>query len=135
MSAKQTPTWEQYICALLEKGYVTRAAICSIKDGKRWAASPGFDVTAAEVMAIAAGFEDCGAKLREDGLCVGCAQYTLTRVNSTTMVGRSAASGSGCVIYRCCSCFVIGVYEDCACAGGCYNIITRMGDFLRYDGY
>ncbi|XP_046557033.1 profilin-1-like [Haliotis rubra] len=135
MSAKQTPTWEQYIGALLEKGYVARAAICRIKDGKRWAASPRFDVTAAEVMAIAAGFEDGGAKLRETGLCVGYTQYTLTRVNTTMMVGRCAATGSGCVIYRCGSCFVIGVYEDSACAGGCFNIITRMGDFLRYDGY
>lgn len=88
-----------------------------------------------QVANLVRGFEDC-THLRTEGVQVGSETFTLTRVTDhRIMVGRDACTGGGCVIYRCDSCLIAAVYEDGNHPGGCYTLVTRLGDFLVERGY
>ncbi|XP_033738091.1 profilin-2-like isoform X1 [Pecten maximus] len=127
-------SWREYVAnVFLESGHVNRAAIVG-QDGRRWAASPAFDVTASEVQAILDGFVDSSA-IRALGISLSNKRYTCTRQDSTVMVGRDSATGFGCVIYRCKLCLIIGVYEESGHPGGCYSMLVKVGDYLKDQGY
>lgn len=133
MSTGMSPAWSEYVTnVLIESGYVSRAAIVG-SDGRRWAASPTLELSSAEVKAIANGFVEPNS-LRLDGISLCGKLYTCTRMDSVVMVGREGASGSGCIVYRCRNSLVIGVYEDGVHPGGCYNMICKVGDYLREHG-
>jgi profilin len=133
-SIKMPCTWKEYVNnVLLESGYVSRAAILG-NDGKSWATSTGFYISPAELREIIPAFVD-SSKIRNDGICLNNKKYTCTRVDSTIMVGREISSGWGCVLYKCKTCFIVGVYEDGAHPGGCYNMIIKVGDYLKDQGY
>lgn len=119
---------------LLESGFVSKAAIVGLQDGRKWAATHNFDVSFQEVSDIVNGFVD-PSKLRLVGISLHQSVYTFTRMDSAIMVGRDSGTGHGCVIYRCRTCLVIGVYEEGAHPGGCYNMITKLGDYLKDQGF
>lgn len=56
-------------------------------------------------------------------------------MDSTIMVGREIATGFGCVIFKCKTCLIVGVYEEGVHPGGCYNMISKVGDYLKDQGY
>ncbi|XP_061175778.1 profilin-2-like [Saccostrea echinata] len=127
------PAWSEYITNVLtESGYVSRAAVVGA-DGRRWATSATLELSSAEIQAIARGFVE-PASLRLDGIFLCGKPYTCTRMDSVVMVGRESAAGSGCIVYRCRNALVIGVYEDGVHPGGCYNMICKVGDYLREQG-
>ncbi|CAC5393816.1 PFN [Mytilus coruscus] len=127
-------TWKEYVNnVLLDSGYVSRAAILG-NDGKSWATSTGFYVSPAELREIIPAFVD-STKIRNDGIYLNNKRYTCTRMDSTIMVGREIATGFGCVVFKCKTCLIVGVYEDGAHPGGCYNMISKIGDYLKDQGY
>lgn len=128
--------WSDYTQALVEKSLVSQCAIYST-GGTQWAASsPSFGVTDTHFQQMMAGFLDPTA-LRTQGLEVGEVHFTFTRLSNRDcmMVARCAASGSGCVIYRCARCVIIATHEDSLQPGTCYNAVERLGDFLVEKGY
>ena len=117
---------------LIDSGFVSRAAILG-HDGRAWAASPGFHVQPVAVQQIVDGFVD-PCKIRIEGMNVGTRKYTCTKVDSSVMIGRDSATGYGCIVYRCKTCILVGVYEETH-PGGCYNMLVKVGDYLRDQGY
>ena len=127
------PAWKEYVTnVLVESGYVSKAAIVG-HDGKRWATSYGFEVAATETLSIIDGYID-PSKLQNDGIRLAGKEYTYTRSDSVVMVGRSVKTGWGCIIYKCRTCLVIGVYEEGTHPGGCFNMVTKLGDYLKDQG-
>ncbi|XP_025110855.1 profilin-like isoform X2 [Pomacea canaliculata] len=129
-------TWQDYVHVLLmESGNVARAAIHGTKDGQLLGCTEDLCLSQEQVANLVRGFEDC-THLRTEGVQVGSETFTLTRVTDhRIMVGRDACTGGGCVIYRCDSCLIAAVYEDGNHPGGCYTLVTRLGDFLVERGY
>ena len=132
-SLKMPSSWNEYISTVMtDSGFVTKGAIYGI-DNRKWASSKGFDITGEEVKALVNGFTD-PAKLWTDGIKLNGREYTCTRSESGLLVGRESTEGSGCIIYRCNKCVVIGVHEEGAHPGGCYNLIVKLGDYLKDVG-
>jgi hypothetical protein len=88
------------------------------------------------VTTILRGYTDA-TPLRVHGLWLGMGLfYTLTRVCDTRiMVGRNAATGDGCVLYRTNTTLIVAVYEEGNLPGACYTVVTKLGDFLVESGY
>lgn len=93
-------------------------------------------LTCAQVWTIVRGYTDA-TPLRVHGLWLGLGlSFTLTRVtDSRVMVGRNAATGDGCVMYRANTCLIVAVYEEGNLPGACYTVVTKLGDFLVESGY
>lgn len=132
-SLKMPSSWNEYITTVLtDSGFVTQSAIYG-RDGRKWAASKGFDVGPEELKALVCGFTD-PTKLWRDGVRVGGCRYSCTRAESGLIVGRESKEGTGCVIFRCRKCLVIAVHGEGAHPGGCYNVVTKLGDYLKEQG-
>ncbi|XP_070195597.1 uncharacterized protein [Littorina saxatilis] len=129
-------TWHDYVHVLLmESGHVARAAIHRVKNGRHLASTEDLTLNQEQVEALLQAFSDSTA-LRKDGIFLQHDEYTLTRItDGRIMVGRDARSGSGCVIFKCNTCLIVACYEDGNLPGGCYAIVTRMGDFLVENGF
>lgn len=130
-------TWEDYVHTLLmESGNVARAAIHRTHDGLTLASTGDLSLDQEQVTAILRGFVDPG-RLRVVGLRLGQdLRYTLTRVTDRRlMVGRDAATGNGCVLYKTNYCLIAAVYEDGNHPGGCYSLVSQLGDFLVESGF
>ena len=133
-SLKMPSSWNEYIGTVLsDSGHVSRSAIYGISDSRKWASSAGFDVTSDEVRSLVVGFMD-PSRLWKDGVYLGGRKYTCTRSESSLIVGRESAEGNGCVIFRCCKCLVIGTHEGEAHPGGCYSVVTKLGEYLKEHG-
>lgn len=132
-SLKMPSSWNEYITTVMtDSGYVSKGAIYGT-DGRKWAASKDFDVSGDEVKNFVCGFTD-PTILWVDGVRVAGKVYTCTRSETGLIVGRESAEGTGCVIYRCNKCVVIAVHEEGAHPGGCYNLITKLGEYLKEQG-
>jgi profilin len=132
-SLKMPSSWNEYITTVMaDSGFVSKGAIYGT-EGRKWAASKGFDVTSDEVKNLVSGFTD-PTKLWVQGVKVGGKIYTCTRSESGLIVGRESAECTGCVIYRCNKCVVIAVHEEGAHPGGCFNLITKLGEYLKEQG-
>ncbi|KAK7100949.1 hypothetical protein V1264_023810 [Littorina saxatilis] len=132
----RTSQWSDYIHVLLDRGHASRCAIYS-KRGQQWAASgPDFAVGKKQFRAIMQGFQDA-AELRCVGLQLADVSFTLTRLanRNCMMIGRCAATGSGCIIYKCRRCVVIATHEDAVQPGACFSGMEKLGDFLVDRGY
>ena len=85
--------------------------------------------------ALVQGFED-STRLRKEGIFLQHDHFTLTRVtDGRIMVGRDETTGFGCVIYRCGTCLLVTCYEEGNHPGGCYSLVTKLGDFLVENGF
>lgn len=132
-SLKMPSSWNEYISTVLtDSGFVTKAAIYG-KDSRKWAASKGFEVTTEEVRALVCCFTD-PSKLRQTGVRVGGYVFTCTRAESGLVVGRESKEGTGCVISICKTCLVIAIHGEGAHPGGCYNLVTKLCDYLKEQG-
>lgn len=132
-SLKMPSSWNEYITTVMaDSGFVTKGAIYGT-DGRKWATSKGFSVSADEIRHIVHGFTD-PTKLWIDGVRVGGKHFTCTRSESGLIVGRESSDGFGCIVYRCNKCLVIAVHEEGAHPGGCYNLITKLGEYLKEQG-
>nr|KAG5714095.1 hypothetical protein BaRGS_020423 [Batillaria attramentaria] len=129
-------TWHDYVHVLLmESGNVARAAIHRTKDGVSLASTDDLDLSYEQVQLLLQGFDD-STRLRKEGIWLGHEHFTLTRITDRRiMVGRDARTGAGCVIYRCVTCIIVACYEDGNHPGGCYSLITKLGDFLVDSGF
>lgn len=133
VSLKLPSSWNDYVTMVMtDSGYVTKGAIYGL-DGRRWAASKGFDVSSEEVKVIVNGFTD-PSKLWTKGVCVCGKMYTCTRTDCSVVVGRDSADGSGCVIYKCNKCLLVAVHEEGAHPGGCHNLMMKLGEYLKDQG-
>lgn len=132
-SLKMPSSWNEYITTVLtDSGFVTRGAIYG-KEGRKWASSKGFDVSSDEVKSLVCGFTD-PSKLWKDGVRVGGSVFTCTRAESGLIVGRESKEGTGCFVFRCKKCLLIAIHGEGAHPGGCYNLVTKLGDYLRDQG-
>ena len=127
-------TWGDYILKLLERGYVTDAALHGVKDGKRWATSPEFEVLPEEAKVVVDGFVD-EEKLRQNGVHIAQIKYIVTYADSKLIVGEDASSGAGCVLFKCHTCVIIATHSKTIAAAQCQNVVERVGEFLRNKGY
>ncbi|XP_041359665.1 profilin-like [Gigantopelta aegis] len=128
-------TWGDYILKLLERGYVTDAALHDVKDGKRWATSPEFQVLPEEAVEIVNGFQDGGERLRQNGLYIAHTKYSVTHSDSRVIVGQEDSTGTGCVLFKCQTCVIIATHSKTIAAAQCQSVVERVGEFLRNKGY
>lgn len=127
-------SWMEYIkSVLIDSGFVTKAAICGL-DGKLWAASDDFDIAASDIRGVLGAFVD-PTELRIDGIHLGTEEYTCTRADGVIIAGRESTHGTGCILYKCNTCLIVGVFGEGGHPGGCYNIILKLGDYLRDNSY
>ncbi|XP_052774314.1 profilin-1A-like [Mya arenaria] len=126
-------SWNEYISLVLtDSGFVTNSAIYGT-EGRKWASTPGYGVTCDEIKTLVFGFID-PSKLWKDGVRVGGRTFTCTRAESGLIVGRESTEGTGCVVFRCNKCLVIATHEEGAHPGGCYNVVTKLGEYLKEQG-
>lgn len=124
---------EYVTSVLIDSGFVTKAAIFGL-DGHRWAASGGFEISPNEIRDIVGAYVD-PTNLMTDGIILGTDEYTCTRADGMIIAGRKSVQGTGCILYKCRTCLIIGVFGEGGHPGGCYNITLRLGDYLRDIGY
>ena len=132
-SLKMPSSWNEYITTVMtDSGFITKGAICG-NNGRKWAASRGFNITSDEIKVLVHGFTD-PSKLWKEGIHLNGRTYTCTRSESGLIIGRESGEGTGCMVYRCNKCVVIAVHEEGAHPGGCYNVIMKLGDYLKDQG-
>jgi len=132
-SLKMPSSWNEYISTVLtDSGFVTKGAIYG-KDGRKWATSKGFDVSQEEVKSLVCGFTD-PSSVWKDGVKVAGSRFSCTRAESALIIGRESKEGTGCVVYRCKKCIIIAVHGEGAHPGGCYNLVTKLGEYLNEQG-
>ncbi|XP_005110024.1 profilin-2 [Aplysia californica] len=128
--------WQAYGQSLLERGAVSAFAVYSRRNGRVWTETPDLHVTPEEVSSIVNGFTD-DLQLRVQGIHFWGQEFVLTRMswNHVMMVGRSSASGRGCVVYLCRTCVVIATHEEGPQTSLCYSAVEKLGDFLVDKGF
>lgn len=132
-SLKMPSSWNEYITIVLtDSGFVSRGAIYGV-DGRKWASTSGFDVTCEEIKTLVGGFTD-PTRLFKEGVRVSGRCYTCTRAESGLVMGRESAEGTGCMVFKCHKCLVIATHEEGAHPGGCYNVVTKLGEYLKEQG-
>jgi len=125
-------SWQSYVDdQLVATKQVTKAAICG-HDGNIWAASAGFEVTAAELKTIAANFGQTDV-LAMNGVKAAGQKYMF--LSSTDKIIRAKKGTSGVHIMKTVQAIVLAVYEEPIVAEQCANVTERLGEYLISVGY
>jgi profilin len=125
--------WAAYTTALVATKNVSTAAIVG-QDGKTWAATTGFSVTADEVKALVAGFKDASS-LRANGLKAGGVKYITLGCDADVLQGKKGTGGI--VVARTNKTVVLGVYtaESGIQPGPCSASVQKMAEDLKKKGF
>merc|ERR1719228_394845 len=116
---------------LVAAGTVTKAAICGL-DGSIWAASPGLDITAAEIAVIVASFSS-PEEARDKGLFVAAEKYFF--LGGSDKVVRGRKGDSGVHIAKTTQAIIVSVYESPIKGGACAQTTEALQDYLTGIGY
>jgi len=125
-------SWQAYVDNnLVGTKYCNKGAIFGI-DGAKWAATPGWGVTADEAKKIVAAFKDPN-NIRSNGLFLDKQKYFALKCDDRSIYGKLGAGG--CVCVKTTKSVLIGIYDDKIQPGQCANAVEKLGDYLIEQGF
>mgnify|MGYP002476880476 FL=1 len=121
-------SWNDYITNLVGTGHVEKAAIVG-PNGSIWAASPGWNIAAAEITAIASGWPNFSST----GVKIAGTKFMFLRGDDQVVVAKDKATGL--CIGKTKQAFVIGYHNDKMQLGNCNKEVLKIVDYLSEQGY
>jgi len=118
---------------MVASGHVDKGAIYSVKGDSKWAASPGFDVSATEMKEIINGLSGKVDSLYADGLHVGGERYVITKAEDRSLYARKGRDGV--VIVKTKQAILIAHYDETMIAGNSAATVEQLADYLIKSGY
>ncbi|CCG84164.1 protein of unknown function [Taphrina deformans PYCC 5710] len=121
-------SWQAYIdSSLLGTGKIDKAGIYSRAGDSTWANSAGFTLSAPELKAISAGFDNAGS-IQASGLKVMGEKYLTIRAEDRSIYGKKGNKGLICVRTK--QAIIIGHYPETTQPGEAAKIVEGLGDYL-----
>jgi len=127
-------SWQAYVdSSMVGSGHIKEGAIYSAAGDSKWAASTGFEPTAAEMQIIVAGLNGNTDKLWADGTHIAGEKYVTTKAEDRSIYGRKGRDGI--VIVKTKQAILIGHYVDPMIAGNAATTVEQLADYLIKTGY
>ncbi|RKF64272.1 Profilin-1A [Golovinomyces cichoracearum] len=128
-------SWQEYVdTSLLGSGHVDKCAIYGLKDGGKWAASAGFEVSPEELKTITNALESNNYdKMYKDGFLVAGTRYVLIRGEDGSIIARQGRDGL--VIAKTLQTILIAHHNSEMIAGNCSTTVQGLADYLTSNKY
>ncbi|KAF1948032.1 Profilin/allergen [Clathrospora elynae] len=121
-------SWQAYVDqSLVGTGNIDKAVICDVTGQTTWASSPDFSLTAAEMGAIAASFND---KSETKAVIANG-----VKVNGVKYMTIEATGKEGIVAYKTTQALLIAHHPDTVQTPNAYNSVVELGEYLKKVGY
>lgn len=124
--------WQNYVDDQLLGADLIEAAIIGADGSEIWAKSPNFNLSPNEIKKLAEGFRNA-ASFFATGISLNGQKYLTIKADGQSVYGKKGAGGAICV--KTSSAIIIGIYDDKLQPGNAANIVEKLGDYLRENGY
>ncbi|CZR63898.1 probable profilin [Phialocephala subalpina] len=129
-------SWQAYVdSSLVGSQQISKGAIYSAAGDSKWAATPGFELSAAEAKTIATELANpkTDSKVWSDGIHVAGVRYVVTKLEDRSLYGRQGKEGI--VIVKTTQAILIGHYPENVQAGNAAVVVEKLADYLVGLGY
>jgi len=132
-------SWQAYVdSSLVGSQQIDKGAIYSAAGDSAWAASPGFELSAAEAQKVAselalASDKKSESKVWSDGIHVAGTRYVVTKLEDRSLYARQGKEGI--VIVKTTQAFLVGHYGENVQAGNAAVVVEKLADYLVGLGY
>jgi len=124
--------WQPYVDdQLIGTKHCSKGLICGL-DGGVWAISKGFAPVGKELQNICNAFNDPSG-IVSSGLFLEGKKYFTLRTDNQSVYGKLGQGGCCCCKTN--GCVVIGVYSEGTQPGQCNQVVERLAQWLRDQGY
>ncbi|KAL0952335.1 hypothetical protein HGRIS_006615 [Hohenbuehelia grisea] len=125
-------SWQAYVDNnLVGSGKVQKAAIIGLQGGV-WAASPGYNISAAEQTAIINGYSNPGS-LQASGFRLADQKFFTLQANERSIYGKKQADGA--VIVKTKQAILVAEYASPIQAAETTPVVEGLADYLIGVGY
>ncbi|RMZ72383.1 profilin ii [Pyrenophora seminiperda CCB06] len=138
-TAKHTRTSTLQPCpgksSLVGTGNIDKAVICDIQGSAAWAASPGFNLSAAEMKAIATSFDDKSdpKSVISNGIKICGDKYMTIEAGEDNVKAKKGKEGI--VAYKTTQAIIIAHHPEEIQTTNAYNSVVELGEYLKKVGY
>ncbi|KAH7401110.1 profilin [Phaeosphaeria sp. MPI-PUGE-AT-0046c] len=129
-------SWQAYVDqSLVGTGNIDKAVICDVNGQTTWASSPDFSLSAAEMSAIAASFNDKSETkaVIANGIKVNGEKYMT--IESTDEALKAKKGKEGIVAYKTTQALLIAHHPDSVQTPNAFNSVVELGEYLKKVGY
>ncbi|CAA9966754.1 hypothetical protein CFE70_009727 [Pyrenophora teres f. teres 0-1] len=129
-------SWQAYVdTSLVGSGNIDKAVICDVAGSGPWAASAGFDLSAAEMKAIADSFDDKSdpKSVISNGTKI-CGEKYMTIESSEDSL-KAKKGKEGVVAYKTAQALIIAHHPEDVQTTNAYNTVVELGVYLKNAGY
>ncbi|OAK97905.1 Profilin/allergen [Phaeosphaeriaceae sp. SRC1lsM3a] len=129
-------SWQAYVDqSLVGTGNIDKAVICDVNGTTTWASSPDFSLSAAEMSAIAASFNDKSETkaVIANGVKVNGEKYMT--IESTDEALKAKKGKEGVVAYKTAQALLIAHHPDSVQTPNAFNSVVELGEYLKKVGY
>jgi len=123
-------SWQSYVDDQLIKAGLSKAAIIGL-DGSTWA-SKNITIPAAEAKQLVANFNAPGTA-QSNGITVGGVKHLTVKADDKSIYGKKGTGGI--VTVKTAQCVIVGFYDDKIQPGVATNIVEKLADYLKENGY
>ncbi|KAL0483908.1 profilin [Acrasis kona] len=125
-------SWQEYVDNnLVGTQQFSQGAIVGLQGGV-WAASKGFDVSHAEILALANGFKNPDT-VRTNSPLVDGKKYMVVKADERSIYGKLGKGGFCAVKTN--QAIVIGVYGEGVQPGSAASVVEKLADYLIANSY
>ncbi|KAH7356257.1 profilin [Pyrenochaeta sp. MPI-SDFR-AT-0127] len=129
-------SWQAYVDqSLVGTGNIDKALICDVNGQTTWASSPDFSLTAAEMSAIAASFNDKSEPkgVIANGIKVNGQKYMT--IESTDDSLKAKKGKEGVVAYKTTQALLVAHHPEDITTPAAFNSVVELGEYLKKVGY
>jgi len=129
-------SWQAYVdTSLIGSGNVDKAAIFSAAGDSKWAASHGFDISAAELKTIVDSYRDTKdvKDVQGSGFYIAGSKYMTLRADDRSLYGKKGKEGI--IIVKTTQAILVAHYPETVQPGNAVTTVEQLGDYLVGVGY
>jgi len=101
-------------------------------DGSVWAKSPGFALKGAEGAGLANNFKNPSGT-QGTGIFINGEKYLVVKADDASIYGKKGTGGV--ITVKTGQVVLVGIYDDKLQAGRAANIVEKVADYLKENGY